>query len=392
MFPGVFEDLLGVRLFGYISFRMAMAALTGFALALALGPKVIAWLRAHRVGEPIEEDSDDPLARISRQMGKHGTTTMGGSFLVCALLVSVLLWARLDNPYVVLGVLLTAGLAAVGFVDDFRKLTSENNRGLSRSAKMIGLTAVTAAALAALVFYAFSSGRTTLMALYPPFFKNVSIPLGTLFTDTAEPWLVLVALGPLLFIAFEWLVVVGTANAANITDGLDGLAVGCMVISGGVLSIFCYVTGRPDWTHYLNLPHVSAASEMAVVGGALCGACLGFLWFNAFPAKVFMGDSGSLPLGGLLAWMALISKQELVLPLIAAVFVMELGSSWLQTAGYRRTGRRILSYAPIHHGLQLYGKLFRRDGDPWHEVTVTVRFWIIAAVCGMTSLALLKVR
>jgi phospho-N-acetylmuramoyl-pentapeptide-transferase len=166
-----------------------------------------------------------------------------------------------------------------------------------------------------------------------------------------------------------------------------------MIISGLALAIFCYVSGRPDWTGYLGVPHVVAASEMAVVGGALVGACLGFLWYNAFPAQVFMGDSGSLPLGGLLAWMALVSKQELVLPLIACVFVLDLGSSWAQTWWFRRShGKRLFTCAPVHHGLQLHGGIFKPGAKPWHEVQIVVRFWIVAACGAMASLALLKVR
>jgi len=375
-------EQLDVSLFGYISFRMAMAAVTAFALALVLGSPTIRWLRAHRVGEDVTKTDAPSLAEIAQATGKQATTTMGGSFLVTALIVSILCWARLDNAFVVLGILLTAGLAAVGFVDDFKKLTIPESKGLTPRAKMIGLSVVTLAALCAIVFYARTSGRPTLLSLYPPFFKDVEIAIADV-----------PVVGWLVFVAFEWLVVVGMANAANVTDGLDGLAAGSMVISGAVLSIFCYVTGRHDWTAYLNIPHVSAASEMAVVGAALVGACLGFLWYNAFPAKVFMGDSGSLPLGGLLAWMALISKQELVLPLIAFVFVAELGSSFLQTAWFKKTGgRRLFTMAPVHHGLQVHGGLFTKTDARWHEVTVVVRFWIIAAVCGVTSLALLKVR
>src|SRR6185295_9720929 len=189
-----------------------------------------------------------------------------------------------------------------------------------------------------------------------------------------------------VFLAFEWLVVVGTSNACNITDGLDGLAAGCMVISGLALSIFCYVTGRADWTAYLHLPHIGAASEMAVAGGALCGSCLGFLWYNAFPAKVFMGDSGSLPLGGLLAWMALVAKQELVLPLIGIVFFLELASSALQTRYFKWSGgKRLFTCAPIHHGLQLKGGIFTAGAAPWHEATVVVRAWILAALGALAA-------
>ena len=382
MLPGLLAELFGVDLFHYITFRVAAAGLTAFLLALWWGRPTIAWLKRHRVGEEVSETGSDDLSQMTHDMGKQGTPTMGGSFLVGSLLASVLLWGRLTNLHVVLGVLLTAGFAAVGFVDDYKKLTVEGSKGLSASAKMIGLSTVCLAVLCAIAFYARDTGRGTLLALHPPFLKDVSVPLAAWGT-----------VGLLLFLAFEWLVVVGFANAANITDGLDGLTAGCMLISGLALSVFCYITGRADWTSYLNLPHIAAASEMAVVGGALCGACMGFLWYNAFPAKVFMGDSGALPLGGLLAWMALVSKQELVLPLIAFVFVAETASSYIQKVYYRRTGgKRLFTCAPIHHGLQLYGGVFTKTGEKWHEVTIVIRFWIIAAACAMTSLALLKVR
>ena len=390
MLTSILEQLFGVQLFGYITFRMAAAALTAFALALWWGAPVIRWLRRHKVGEDVTKTDSVDLAKMGEAMGKTHTPTMGGSFLIGALLGSVLLWGRLDNIHVVLAVLLTAGFAAVGFVDDFKKLTIEKSKGLSPSMKMVGLSVVALAAIGALAFYANYSGRHTLLTLYPPFLKNSAVELAAMG-----------AIGVALFLAFQWFVVVGSANAVNITDGLDGLAAGCTLISGLALSIFCYVTGRADWTHYLNLPHVHAASEMAVVGGALCGACMGFLWYNAFPAKVFMGDSGSLPLGGLLAWMAVVSKQELVLPLIAFVFVAELLSSWIQRVYFQRTkGKRFFTVAPIHHGLQLYGAVFElpaevkkdRAAYRWHEVTVTTRLWIICAACAMASLALLKVR
>lgn len=381
MIPGIFDELFGIRLFGYISFRMAMAALTAFGFALWWGRPAIAWLRSHRVQEDVSKTDAHDLARLNKENKKHETTTMGGSFLIAALLSSVLLWARLDNIHVVLGVILVAGFAAVGFVDDFKKLTIRDSNGLSRRSKMLGLTIVALGCLGALCYYARTSGRDTLLELYPPLLKDSVIPL--------PAW---GFAGIALFLAFEWLVVVGSANATNITDGLDGLAAGLLIISGLTLSVFCYVSGRHDWTAYLHLPHIVAASEMAVVGGGLVGACLGFLWYNAYPAQVFMGDSGSLPLGGLLAWMALVSKQELVLPLIACVFVLDLGSSWLQTFHYRRTKRRIFTCAPVHHGLQLHGGFFKPADKPWHEVQIVIRFWIVAACGAMASLALLKVR
>ncbi|MCZ6598032.1 MAG: phospho-N-acetylmuramoyl-pentapeptide-transferase [Planctomycetota bacterium] len=382
MVYGILYEWLEIRLFGYISFRMAMAALTGFAFAFWWGRPSIEWLKRNRVREDVSKSDSPVVAEMAARAGKRDTPTMGGSFLVAALLASVILWARLDVIHVVLGVILVAGLAAVGFVDDYKKLTIPGCKGLSRGAKMLGLTVVTLGVLGALAWYATTSGRWTVLALYPPFLKNISIPLGT--------W---GAFGIVLFLAFEWFVVVGASNATNITDGMDGLAAGCLIISGLALSILCYVTGRPDWTAYLNVPHVMHASEMAVLGGALMGACMGFLWYNAYPAQVFMGDSGSLPLGGALAWMALVSKQELVLPLIACVFVFDAASSGLQTFWYKRSGgRRLFTLAPIHHGLERYGGVFARRASGWHEVQVVVRFWIIAAMGAMASLALLKVR
>ena len=381
MFPGIFDDHLGVQLFGYISFRMAMAALTAFAFAIWWGKPAIEWLRAHKVREGVKGDHAE-LDLLTEKSGKKSTPTMGGSFLVASLLASVLLWGRLDNLHVVLAILLTAGLAAVGFVDDFKKLTVLGSKGLKPRAKMIGLTMAALFALVCFAYYARTTGRATLLDLFPPLWKDARIPLAALGIA-----------GVAIFVVFQWFVVVGTSNACNITDGLDGLAAGCLIIAGLALSIFCYVTGRPDWTSYLGLPHVSAASEMAVVGGALCGACMGFLWYNAYPARVFMGDSGSLPLGGLLAWMALVAKQELVLPLIGLVFFVELGSSFLQTQWFKQSGgKRIFTCAPVHHGLQLKGGIFTPGERPWHEVQIVVRAWIIAAACAMASLSLLKVR
>lgn len=382
MIPGFLDEWLGMKLFGYITFRVAMAGLTAFVFALWWGAPTIRWLKGHRVVEDLTKTDLVPVALAQGAVDKRDTPTMGGSFLVAALIVSVLLWGRLDNVHVVLAIILTAGMAAVGFVDDYKKLTIPRSKGLTPRAKMVGLTVVVGGVLLALAYYSQSTGRDTLLNLYPPFFKNAVIPLGS--------WSIA---GILIFLVFQWFVVVGTANAANISDGMDGLAAGCMIISGLTLSIFCYVSGRWDWTRYLFLPHVPAASEMAVIGGALCGACLGFLWYNAYPAKVFMGDSGSLAIGGLLAWLALVAKQELVLPLIAVVFFANMGSSWLQTFWFRRSGgQRIFTCAPVHHGLERTGGVFSAGAAPWHEVTVVVRFWIIAAVGAMASLALLKVR
>jgi phospho-N-acetylmuramoyl-pentapeptide-transferase len=381
MLADLLRDWTGLALFDYLSFRAAMAALSAFVIALLLGRPTIAWLKAQRVRDNVETSGSGDLAAGARAEGKHNTPSMGGSFLVASLLLAVLLWADVTSLPVLLAILLVAGLAAVGFVDDYKKLTLPGSKGLRRGPKMLGLSLIAGGVLLAQLHFASLTGRGTLLALYPPFFNDLVIQPALWGT-----------FGLGLLLLFQWLVVVGSANAANITDGLDGLAAGVVFISGAALTIFCYVTGRADWTQYLDLPYVAAAADMAVIGGALCGACLGFLWFNAYPAQVFMGDSGSLPLGGLLGWMALVAKQELVLPLIAVVLVVELGSSWLQTFWFRRTGgRRLFTCAPVHHGFQLYGGLFKK-GEKMHEVKVVVRFWIVAAVSALISLALLKVR
>jgi phospho-N-acetylmuramoyl-pentapeptide-transferase len=381
MLADLLRDWTGLALFDYLSFRAAMAALSAFVIALLLGRPTIAWLKAQRVRDNVETSGSGDLAARARAEGKHNTPSMGGSFLVASLLLAVLLWADVTSLPVLLAILLVAGLAAVGFVDDYKKLTLPGSKGLRRGPKMLGLSLIAGGVLLAQLHFASLTGRGTLLALYPPFFNDLVIQPALWGT-----------FGLGLLLLFQWLVVVGSANAANITDGLDGLAAGVVFISGAALTIFCYVTGRADWTQYLDLPYVAAAADMAVIGGALCGACLGFLWFNAYPAQVFMGDSGSLPLGGLLGWMALVAKQELVLPLIAAVLVVELGSSWLQTFWFRRTGgQRLFTCAPVHHGFQLYGGLFKK-GEKMHEVKVVVRFWIVAAVSALISLALLKVR
>ena len=364
-----------------ISFRAVMAATTAMVLTLVLGSPTIAWLRRHRVGENTSKTDSAELARLADESGKNATTTMGGSFLIVSLVLSVLVWCDLGNLQVVLGLVLVVGLAAVGFVDDYLKLAVEGSKGLSVKAKLGGQTIAILFVVGAFAYYAHDSGRYSLLAIYPPFFKDMVLPLGESL------------LGTVAFIGFGWFVITGASNATNITDGMDGLLAGCVVLSGTALAVFCYVTGRLDWTLYLDLPYIPEAAEMTVVGAALVGSCLGFLWFNAYPADVFMGDSGSLPIGGLMAWMAVVAKQEVVLPLLGFVFLAELASSGLQRTWFRLSGgKRLFTMAPIHHGLQTKGGIFRPGARPWHEVKIVTRAWIIAAICAMASLALMKVR
>ncbi len=381
MISDLLRSLFDYAALDSLLFRGAMAAFTAFALALFTGAPVIRWLRSHRVGENTDKTDAPELAELAKKTGKDKTTTMGGSFLVGALMVSVICWCDLGNLQVVLGLILVAGLGAVGFVDDYLKLTVKGSKGLSSKAKLVGQTIAVLFVVGGFAWYAHASGRYSLLDVYPPFIKDVRIPLGETLIGTA------------VFVFFGWLVIAGTSNATNITDGMDGLLAGCVILSGSALAVFCYVTGRSDWSFYLNIPYIPEAAEMAVVGAALVGSSLGFLWYNAHPAEVFMGDSGSLPIGGLLAWMAVVAKQELVLPVLGFVFFAELGSSALQTFWYRRSGgKRIFTMAPIHHGLQVKGGIFKPGKAPWAETKIVTRAYIVAAVCAMASLALLKVR
>ena len=380
MIPQLFSGSDTLVWLDSISFRAAMAAMTSFVLAMVLGGPVIRLLRDNRVGENTSKTDAPELARRAEAAGKNNTPTMGGSFLIASLVASVVFWCDLENLQVVLGLVLVAGLAAVGFVDDYLKLAVKGSNGLSSKAKLTGQTIATLFVVVGFAWYAHASGRYSLLDVYPPFLKDFQIPLGGTI------------IGTLVFIGFCWLVIAGTSNATNITDGMDGLLAGCVILSGSALAVFCYATGRSDWSFFLDIPYIAEAGEMAVVGAALVGASLGFLYFNAHPADVFMGDSGSLPIGGLLAWMAVVAKQELVLPLVGFVLFAELGSSALQTFWYKRTKKRIFTMAPIHHGLQTKGGIFRPGEKEWHEVKIVTRAWILSAVCAMASLALLKVR
>jgi phospho-N-acetylmuramoyl-pentapeptide-transferase len=346
----------GFNAFSYITLRAIMGALTALSLSLFLGPKLIRRLTYRQIGQTVRDDG--PQTHLQ----KAGTPTMGGTLILLAILASTLLWSNLRSIYVwvVVGVTITYGL--IGFADDYRKLVQKNPKGLSAREKLFWQSIVALAAAGVLYATADTPQETALLI---PYLKDVMIPLG------------------LLFIPFTYLVIVGTSNAVNLTDGLDGLAIMPSVLVGGALGIFAYAAGNAIFARYLGIPHVVGAGELLVFCAALAGAGLGFLWFNAYPAQVFMGDIGALALGGALGAVAVIVRQELVLLIMGGIFVAETVSVMMQVASFRLTGKRIFRMAPLHHHFELKG---------WAEPKVIVRFWIITVILVLIGLSSLKIR
>ncbi|MFO1081188.1 MAG: phospho-N-acetylmuramoyl-pentapeptide-transferase [Reyranellaceae bacterium] len=358
LFP--LADLFGpFNLFRYLTFRSIAAFLTALVLSFLIGGRLIRWLRSKQgKGQPIREDGP-----ASHLLNKKGTPTMGGLLILITTTVATLLWADLTNRYVwiVLGVTLTFG--AVGFWDDFLKVTKRNPKGVPGKLKL--LVSVIAACIAAWFIAQASPGNLRyMMAL--PFFKDVLLPLGLVG-----------------FLLFSVLVMVGASNAVNLTDGLDGLAIGPVIMASAVFGLIAYVVGNTVLTNYLYLHHIPRAGELAVLLSALIGAGLGFLWFNAPPAQVFMGDTGSLAIGGALGTVAVVTKHEIVLAIVGGLFVLETASVVVQVMSYKWTGRRVFRMAPLHHHFEQKG---------WSEPTIVFRFWIIAAILAMAGLATLKLR
>lgn len=359
---------LGV--FRAITLRTALAALVSFCLSLWAGPLFIRFMQRRGY---LERAGDSDSADIAHFITTHAqqklkTPTMGGVPLVGTFVISAALFASWQNLYALLGVFVVAAFAVLGWLDDATKLAGR--RGLSRRAKMLGLSGVGAVVLALMTWFAISTERDVLLTLHFPVLKDASISM-------ADAGL----LGIALLLIFEWFVLVGAANAVNITDGLDGLASGCALISVFAVSVFCYAAGHYRFAEYLNVPFVKDAGEVTVLGGALLGSILGFLWFNATPAQIFMGDTGALAIGGFLGYAAIIARQEFILPIVAIVFVIEAGSSWIQIYSYKLFKKRPFAYAPIHH-------IWQKRGMP--ESKLVVRFWIVAAVSAVFGLALLK--
>jgi len=346
-------DFGGFNVFRYITFRTGAATLTALFIAFMVGPALIRRLEELRVGQPIREIGPDHAE-------KAGTPTMGGLLILLSLLVSVLLWSSLDNRLVWIVIGLTSGYGVLGFVDDYRKVTQGSSAGISVRAKLLWQTLL--ALLVALAIYTDPSFDARISV---PFFKNFAPSLG---------W---------LYIPLATFIIVAASNAVNLTDGLDGLAIGPVMISAGTLLLLAYAAGHAGIADYLAIKPVPGAGHLAIFCGALIGGGLGFLWFNAPPAQLFMGDVGSLALGGALGAIAVVIRQEILLAVVGGVFVIEALSVIIQVASFKLTGRRVFLMAPIHHHFEKQG---------WAEQKIVVRFWIISILLGLVALSSLKLR
>jgi phospho-N-acetylmuramoyl-pentapeptide-transferase len=347
-----------LNIFSYLTFRTVGAIMTALFIAFMIGRPLIAKLRSLQgEGQPIRDDGPETHFK------KKGTPTMGGALILIAFGVSTLLWARLDNPYVWICLFVIFGFAGVGFIDDYAKLTKRSHNGVSGKIRLAIKTTIALLATIAIVYFNQDPATATDLAL--PFFKNLVVPLGVFYY---------------LFGAF---VMVGTANAVNLTDGLDGLAIGPVMIALACFGLIIYLVSNAVFANYLHLHFIRGSGEVAVLCGALIGGSLGFLWYNAPPAMVFMGDTGSLSAGGALGVMAVIAKHEIVLAIIGGLFVLETVSVMIQVASFKMTGKRVFRMAPIHHHFEKLG---------WAETTVVFRFWIIAIILALVGLSTLKLR
>ncbi len=349
------SDISVFNVFRYITFRTICSSLTALVICFTLGPWVIRTLSEHQIGQYIRKVGP------SRHQDKAGTPTMGGTLIIPAIFVSTILWADLANFYIWIVLLVMAGYFMIGFFDDYLKQIKKRNMGLSARNKFVLQILIAAAAGYLIYQYPGFDGRVTI-----PFFKAVSPDLGA---------------GYILFTVF---VIVGTSNAVNLTDGLDGLAIGPVIIAAGTYMLFAYVAGHSKIANYLQINHVAGCGELTILCGAVAGAGLGFLWFNSYPAQIFMGDVGSLPLGAVLGATAVVTKQEILMVIVGGIFVVEALSVILQVSFFKMTGgRRIFRMAPIHHHFELKG---------WAESKVIVRFWIVAIILALISLSTLKLR
>ena len=351
------QDIRAFNVFNYITLRAVLATLTALIISFVVGPRLIRKLTEYKVGQSVRDDGPQT------HLVKAGTPTMGGALILVAIAVSTLLWADLSNRFVWVVLVTTLGFGIIGWVDDWRKVVHRNPKGLAAREKYFWQSLIGFGVAIYLFNTASVPAETELIV---PFFKNLALPLGAVS-----------------FIVLTYFVVVGTSNAVNLTDGLDGLAIMPTVMVASALAIFAYVAGHLYFSKYLGVPYVPGAGELAVFCAAIGGAGLGFLWFNAYPAEVFMGDVGALALGAALGVVAVIVRQEIVLFIMGGVFVVETISVMLQVASFKLTGKRIFRMAPLHHHYELKG---------WKETQVVVRFWIITMMLVLIGLATLKIR
>lgn len=347
-----------LNIFRYITFRTGGATATGMLFVFLFGPAIISLLRVRQgKGQPIREDGPQ-----SHLLTKRGTPTMGGLMIMAGVLVSTLLWANLENHYVWIVLFVTVGFGAIGFYDDYLKVTKQSHKGFSGRSRLT-IEAIIAVVACLAISYMATPGLANKLAL--PFSKDLIINLG---------W---------FYVIFAGFVIVGAGNAVNITDGLDGLAIVPVMIAAGTFGFIAYLSGNAVFSNYLQIHFVPGTGELAVLCGALIGAGLGFLWFNAPPAQIFMGDTGSLALGGMLGAIAVAAKHEIVLAIVGGLFVLEILSVIIQVTSFKLTGKRVFKMAPIHHHFEQMG---------WTEPQVVIRFWIIAVILALTGLATLKLR
>ncbi len=345
------------NVFNYITLRAVLATLTALLISFIVGPIMIRKLTAYKIGQSVRDDG--PKSHLA----KAGTPTMGGALILISIAITTLLWADLRNRYVWVVLVVTLGFGIIGWIDDYRKVVHRNPKGLSARKKFFWQSVI---GLAAAIYLATSATFPAQTELIVPFFKQVTYPLGIVG-----------------FVVVSYFVIVGTSNAVNLTDGLDGLAILPTVMVGSALGVFAYVAGNAIYSRYLGFPLIPGAGELTVVCAALAGAGLAFLWFNAYPAEVFMGDVGALALGGALGTIAVVVRQEIVLFIMGGVFVVETLSVVLQVASFKLTGKRIFRMAPLHHHYELKG---------WKENQVVVRFWIITMMLVLVGLSTLKLR
>jgi phospho-N-acetylmuramoyl-pentapeptide-transferase len=346
----------GFNVFNYLTMRAILGALTALVLSFIIGPRMIKRLSVNQLGQPVRDDG--PATHLLMA----GTPTMGGALILTAIAASTVLWADLENTYVWIVLFVTLSFGAIGYIDDYKKLVLQDPAGISAGQKFFWQSSAALVAAIALYVTATDEVQTSLLI---PYFKDLAIPLG------------------LFQVVVTYFFIVGFSNAVNLTDGLDGLAIMPTVLVGGALGIFAYVTGNVNFSGYLGIPYVAGTGEILVFCTALAGAGLGFLWFNTYPAQVFMGDIGALSLGAALGIVAVVVRQEIVLAIMGGVFVVETLSVIIQVASYKMTGKRVFRMAPLHHHFELKG---------WAEPKVIVRFWIITVILVLIGLASLKIR